>query len=479
MLAPYLRIADTTAMLNPYRNDTSRTNEGSLSAENITANARVKLRSNTLNSKGIVFARDGLGSTGINLSYSSSSTDDTIKIQNQMWNTNPINSFPVTSSRTFIFRNSEIGSSNEDYYSAINIENFHPSGASPRLQLVSRATALSGDPERLYSLSLDRSDNSKFKIKTSSSVTGTGLWGDNLLSIDPITKKTQVNNLLVRPDSISPVIALSVTNKDSTELFTVDTSGAIAVRSSVGTTGQVLTSQGAGASPTWTTISAADGNGIYSGSGTIPSSTTSFLTDSWLINYDSTDYALGIDNDISLGGVFFRSPNLQSEIYVLNTHVGVYNPLRLYRGEDYVGLQSSADLDSSYLLTLPPKLPTEGQSLVASTTPLNLQWVTVTEVVRDTVLKTSTHTALKFEIALIDVSSGPATITPPSDPVLGDWFAVSDAIAKSSSDNITIDFSGSSQNLYGSPQDYIINADGGYVKFIYAGSVTGWIATKG
>lgn len=91
---------------------------------------------------------------------------------------------------------------------------------------------------------------------------------------------------------------------------------------------------------------------------------------------------------------------------------------------------------------------------------------------------TSTQTATKGEILLMDCSAAVRTVNPPSSPVIGERFAVSDAKASSSTYNITIDFTTASQKLYGSIQNYVMNSDGMYVEFIYVGSTTGWIATK-
>lgn len=91
---------------------------------------------------------------------------------------------------------------------------------------------------------------------------------------------------------------------------------------------------------------------------------------------------------------------------------------------------------------------------------------------------TSTQTATKGEILLMDCSAAARTVNPPSSPAIGERFAVSDAKASSSTNNITIDFTTASQKLYGSIQNYVMNTDGAYVEFTYVGSTTGWIATK-
>lgn len=94
-------------------------------------------------------------------------------------------------------------------------------------------------------------------------------------------------------------------------------------------------------------------------------------------------------------------------------------------------------------------------------------------------IETSNFTATMRRINLVDCSAGTISVTPPSSPAIGDRFSVVDAEATAGTNNITINFSGSSQKLYGTIQNYIINVNGGYVEFIYMGTTTGWVATKG
>lgn len=95
------------------------------------------------------------------------------------------------------------------------------------------------------------------------------------------------------------------------------------------------------------------------------------------------------------------------------------------------------------------------------------------------VVNTSGFTATMGEIAQANSTSGAITVTAPSSPSINNRFAVVDARATSATNNITVDFTTGSQKLYGSIQNYILNAAGGFVEFIYMGTATGWIATKG
>lgn len=94
-------------------------------------------------------------------------------------------------------------------------------------------------------------------------------------------------------------------------------------------------------------------------------------------------------------------------------------------------------------------------------------------------IEASNFTATMRRINLVDCSAAPRTVTPPSSPAIGDRFAVVDAEATAATNNITIDFDTANQKLYAVEQNYIINVAGGYVEFIYMGTTTGWVATKG
>lgn len=96
-------------------------------------------------------------------------------------------------------------------------------------------------------------------------------------------------------------------------------------------------------------------------------------------------------------------------------------------------------------------------------------------------IESAAFTAILTEINLVDCSGGPVTVTPPSTLSIlpGQRFAVSDATASAETNNITIDFDTAGQSLYGIEQNYILNADGGFVEFIFMGATIGWIATKG
>ncbi len=93
-------------------------------------------------------------------------------------------------------------------------------------------------------------------------------------------------------------------------------------------------------------------------------------------------------------------------------------------------------------------------------------------------LETTTFTASRGVIHLVNSSAAARTVNPFASPQINDRFAISDATASSATNNITIDFSTASQKLYGTVQNYILNRNGAYVEFIYVGTTTGWIATK-
>lgn len=78
----------------------------------------------------------------------------------------------------------------------------------------------------------------------------------------------------------------------------------------------------------------------------------------------------------------------------------------------------------------------------------------------------------------VNCSGGAVTITPPASPSANDRFAVFDSRASSSSNNITIDFTGSSQSWNGQSADYTISTDAEYVEFRYVNSTIGWRVQK-
>lgn len=90
---------------------------------------------------------------------------------------------------------------------------------------------------------------------------------------------------------------------------------------------------------------------------------------------------------------------------------------------------------------------------------------------------TSNFTASKFTLHQVNTTSAEITVTPPSSPQIGDRFAVVDARLTAATNNITVNFG--AQLVYGQNDSYIINVNGGFAEFIYMGSSTGWVATKG
>lgn len=92
-------------------------------------------------------------------------------------------------------------------------------------------------------------------------------------------------------------------------------------------------------------------------------------------------------------------------------------------------------------------------------------------------IHTSNFTASKFTLHQVNTTSAAITVTPPASPQVGDRFAVVDARLTAATNNITIAFG--SQKVYGSNDNYVINVNGGFAEFIYMGSSTGWVATKG
>lgn len=94
-------------------------------------------------------------------------------------------------------------------------------------------------------------------------------------------------------------------------------------------------------------------------------------------------------------------------------------------------------------------------------------------------VKAANYTATMGQLSQANTTAGAITVQAPSAPAINNRFAVADARATAATNNITIDFTTGSQKLYGTVQNYIVNVNGGYVEFIYMGTSTGWVATKG
>lgn len=77
----------------------------------------------------------------------------------------------------------------------------------------------------------------------------------------------------------------------------------------------------------------------------------------------------------------------------------------------------------------------------------------------------------------INTAGSVATITPPAGTVNA-RFALVDSRANSATNNITINFSGTGDKLYGSLQNYVMDQDGAYATFRYLNSTIGWVVEK-
>ena len=221
--------------------------------------------------------------------------------------------------------------------------------------------------------------------------------------------------------------------------------GAITIGDGLSLSGDTLTATGGSG----TVTSVGTGFGLAGG----PVTTTGTISaDSAVIAtlYALADTAAAIRGDFPPGGV----TNL--------TFSGSASP---------VTLNSSTGTDVRFVAGTGVTLASAGDSLVINATAVQPPAVENIE--------NSTFTALAGIINQVDCSGGARTVNPPSTPTIGMRFSVVDATASAATNNITIDFDSANQNLYGSEQNYILNVNGAYVEFIYMGSTTGWIATKG
>lgn len=121
-----------------------------------------------------------------------------------------------------------------------------------------------------------------------------------------------------------------------------------------------------------------DLNGIYTSSGTISSGNNSLLTNTWNINYTNNSSAISLDNNSSNTNIILSSPDNSKSVFIDNSQTAIRGPLRFYGGNNnYVGFSAPSTVTSNYQLNLPQAAPTAGQVLTAGSTPLNLEWTTV------------------------------------------------------------------------------------------------------
>jgi len=79
------------------------------------------------------------------------------------------------------------------------------------------------------------------------------------------------------------------------------------------------------------------------------------------------------------------------------------------------------------------------------------------------------------DLVPVNVTSSAVTINPPASPSQGDTFAIVDSRGNAATNLITVDFVNASQLLFGTSENYELNADGGFARFRYINSTIGWI----
>ncbi len=154
--------------------------------------------------------------------------------------------------------------------------------------------------------------------------------------------------------------------------------------------GDVLT-WNTGGTLSWEPAGGSDGNGIYSGSGSIPTSTAATVasTGDFAINYNNTQFALSVLDNY---GITLGSDNAQVSLAVVDTEISALTPyleignsttnqgqIRLLEnatnGTNYVGIQAAAAMDSDDVYTLPADLPTTTNQFLTSTTGGVMSWL--------------------------------------------------------------------------------------------------------
>jgi len=91
-------------------------------------------------------------------------------------------------------------------------------------------------------------------------------------------------------------------------------------------------------------------------------------------------------------------------------------------------------------------------------------------------IKTANFTAVAFEGYFCNTTSSAFTVTLPASPNAGDIVALKDYLNTFDTNNLTID--GNGENIQGSSNDFVIQAEGGSISLIYVDSTQGWLSTS-
>ncbi len=79
---------------------------------------------------------------------------------------------------------------------------------------------------------------------------------------------------------------------------------------------------------------------------------------------------------------------------------------------------------------------------------------------------------------MVNTTFAPIIVTPPAGASVDDRFSVVDSRANASVNNITVRFTITGDNFYGTAQDWITNLDAGNCEFLYTGPTVGWVVSK-
>lgn len=92
---------------------------------------------------------------------------------------------------------------------------------------------------------------------------------------------------------------------------------------------------------------------------------------------------------------------------------------------------------------------------------------------------TGTFTAALNYLTPVNVSGAAATVSPPTPIGVNSRFELVDSRGRSATNNITVNFSGAGQRLYGSTtENYTMNGSGAFAGFRYLGATIGWIVER-
>lgn len=88
---------------------------------------------------------------------------------------------------------------------------------------------------------------------------------------------------------------------------------------------------------------------------------------------------------------------------------------------------------------------------------------------------TPAQTAYVNTVLSVSTGDNAITVTPPPVRQPGDWFTIVDTSGNAGTNNITVGFIAAGISFHGGSENYVINTDKGFAKFVFVDTTVGWV----